>query len=82
MYCSPERQMAILRMILTLYRRGCDLIQSGAPLVKLQQLDCIQKIVRAKSSFGNDELEAIGALEAEMISALDALAKEYERKGS
>ena len=82
MYCSPERQMAILRMIMTLYRRGSDLIQSGAPLVKLQQLGCIQKIVRAKSSFGNDELVAISALEAEMTGELDALAKEYERKGS
>jgi V/A-type H+-transporting ATPase subunit A len=82
MYCSPERQMAILRMILTLYRRGSDLIQAGAPLVKLQQLPCIQQIVRAKSSFGNDELEAIGTLETEMNSELDALAKEYEGKGS
>jgi V/A-type H+-transporting ATPase subunit A len=82
MYCSPERQMAILRMMLTLYRRGSALVQAGAPLVKLQQLSCIQQIVRAKSSFGNDELEAIGALEAAMNGELDALAKEYERKGS
>ncbi len=74
--------MAILRMILTFHRRGSDLIENGAPLVKLQQLGCIQKVVRAKISFGNDELEAIGALDAEMNSELDVLAKEYERKES
>ncbi len=82
MYCSPERQMALLRMMLALHRRGSALIQAGAPLVKLQQLTCIQQIVRAKSSFGNDELEAIAALEAEMNGELDVLAKEYEKKGS
>jgi V/A-type H+-transporting ATPase subunit A len=82
MYCSPERQMAILRMMLALYRRGSALVQAGAPLVRLQQLDCIQQIVRAKSSFGNDELEAIAGLEASMNGELDVLAKEYEKKGA
>lgn len=82
MYCSPERQMALLRMMLTLYRRGSELIQNGAPLVKLQELDCIQKMVRAKSVFGNDELEALRAVEAGMTGELDALAGEYAQKGS
>jgi len=82
MYCSPERQMGILRMIMTIYRRGSELIQAGMPLVKLQQLTCIQKVVRAKSSCGNDELGALRQLEADMNNELDALAREYEQKGS
>ena len=32
MYCPPERQIALLRIILTIYRKGRELIQTGAPL--------------------------------------------------
>ena len=55
MYCPPERQVALLRIILTLYRRGRDLIQAGAPLARLRGLACVPRVMRAKSAIGNAE---------------------------
>jgi V/A-type H+/Na+-transporting ATPase subunit A len=76
MYCTPERQIALLRIILTLYRKSRDLIQAGIPLARVRQLPCVPQIIRAKSVIGNDEPEALMALERRVQEELEALAKE------
>ena len=60
MYCTPERQVALLRIILTLYRKGRDLIQAGVPLARLRALSCVPQVLRAKSAYGNTETGATG----------------------
>ena len=35
-YCAPARQVALLRMILTLYRTGRDLIEAGVPSARVR----------------------------------------------
>ncbi len=62
MYCSPEKQVALLRLILSLYRRGRDLIQLGVPLAKIRGMDCVADVLRAKAAFGNKELYKVGEL--------------------
>ncbi len=79
MYCHPDRQLALLRLIVTLHRRASQIIQAGAPLVRVRELPCVPKIIRAKQAFGNDELEALAALEDEMNQQFDDLEREYER---
>jgi V/A-type H+-transporting ATPase subunit A len=81
MYCTPERQITLLRIILTLYRRGRDLIQAGVPLARVRELPCVPQVLRAKSAFGNNEPEKLAELERRMGEELDALAKEFSRKG-
>ncbi|HBA53350.1 MAG TPA: V-type ATP synthase subunit A, partial [Syntrophorhabdus aromaticivorans] len=49
MYCTPERQVTLLRIILTLYHRGRDLIEGGVPLMRIRSLGCVPQILRAKS---------------------------------
>lgn len=63
MYCSPDKQVALLRLILSLYRRGRDLIQLGVPLAKIRGMDCVADVLRAKAAFGNKELYKVGELE-------------------
>ena len=76
MFCSPERQVALLRMILTLYRRGRDLIQAGAPLAKIRGLPSVPLVMRAKSTFGNDEMDKLAELSKRLGEELDALTKQ------
>lgn len=76
MYCTPVRQVALLRIIMALYRKGRDLIQAGIPLARLRGLACIPQVVRAKSTFGNDEPEKLAELERRVTEELEALAKE------
>ncbi len=79
MYCTPARQMMLLRLILGLYLKGRDLIQRGAPLLKLQQLPVVPQIMRAKSTYSNEELVELAQLEADLTRQLDALAHEYQK---
>jgi V/A-type H+-transporting ATPase subunit A len=80
MYTKPERQVALLRILLTLYRRGRAAVQAGAPLVRLREMPCIPELVRAKTVYGNDEMDGLLALERQLNTALDALEKEYARQ--
>ncbi len=57
MYCTPERQIALLRIILMLYRKARDLIQEGVPLARIRGLACVPQVLRAKAAFGNAEME-------------------------
>jgi V/A-type H+-transporting ATPase subunit A len=78
MYCTPERQMALLRIILLLHRKGQELISAGVPLARLRELPCVPEVLRAKSAIGNTELEKLAALERRVHEALDSLTKEHE----
>lgn len=78
-FCSPERQVLLLRIILTLYRRFAELIEGGVPLSRLRDLPCVSKLLRAKESFGNNELEKLLALQQSTKAALDALARETQK---
>ena len=82
MYCAPERQVALLRIILTFYHRGRDLIQGGVPLARIRSLNCVPQIMRAKSAFGNDELEKLEELKQMITEETEALAKEYTKEGT
>jgi V/A-type H+-transporting ATPase subunit A len=79
MYCKPSRQISLLRMILTWHRRGSEIIGAGAPLARLRQLPCVPQIIRAKQAFGNDEMDALSALEQQVNRELDELEKEYQQ---
>jgi len=80
MYCTPKRQVVLLRIIMTLHKRGLEMIQAGAPLAELRALPCIAEIMRAKSTFGNDETDALEAFEAKVAADLDEFEKQYARQ--
>jgi len=80
MYCSPVRQVALLRIVMTLYRRGREMIQAGAPLAELRALAVVPEIMRAKSTYGNDEADALQAFESRVNEALDAFERKYARQ--
>lgn len=76
MYCAPARQIALLRMVLMLYRRSQELIAAGVPLGRVRQLPCIPLVMHAKSEFNNEELDQLAVLERRVSSELDQLAAE------
>ncbi len=82
MYCTPERQVALLRLILMLYRRAKDLIQEGVPLARIRGLPCVSRVMRAKSAFGNDEMGKLAELEQTVAEEFEALSKERMREAS
>ncbi len=81
-YSTPERQVALLRMIMTLYRKGQELIEAGVPLARLRGLACLPQILRAKAAFGNTEQAKLLELERRVQQELESLAKESPKPGS
>jgi V/A-type H+-transporting ATPase subunit A len=75
MYCTPERQLALLRIILELHRRAQQLLQAGVPLEQIRKCPCVPQVLRAKNAFGNAELEGLAELERRVQDELEGLAK-------
>jgi len=75
MYCAPERQIVLLRIMLTIFRRGQELIRRGTPLARIRELSCVPMVLRAKSVFGNAETEALAAFEQQVNAELNGLAQ-------
>lgn len=73
-YCSPERQAALLRIIMIVYRKSRDLIQEGVALGRIQELPSLTQLIHASSSYGNDALEQLDALSQRIQTDLEALA--------
>lgn len=72
-FCAPPRQVALLRLILTLYRAGRRLLEQGLPLARLRATPCIARVVRAKAAFGNQELPGLAELDRQVRAELEAL---------
>ncbi len=77
MYCVPERQVGILRMLMLLHRRGSELISRGAPLSRLRELPSIQAVVRARLEVANDAPEKLAEIQDRLSAELDELERSY-----
>jgi V/A-type H+-transporting ATPase subunit A len=75
-YCTPARQVALLRLILGLYRTGRALVERGVPLARVRGLACVPEVLRAKATYGNGELAGLLALERRVQEELAALVPE------
>ena len=79
MFCVPDKQVRILKMIMDFSARALSIIQLGAPLLKIRELSCMERIVRAKSVISNDQPEKLTEIESLMISEMDELERSYKR---
>ena len=79
MFSVPDKQVRILKLIMDFYARSLEIIQLGAPLLKIRELSCQERIVRAKSTIKNDELEKLTEIESLMTTEMDELERSYKR---
>jgi V/A-type H+/Na+-transporting ATPase subunit A len=79
MFSVPEKQVRILKMIMDFYTRALATIQLGAPLLKIRDLSCMERIVRAKSVVKNEELEKLAEIETLMTEEMDELERSYRK---
>jgi len=76
MYCSPDKQIKLLKAIICFFRKGKELLSCGLELSRLQSLDAVSEMVRLKSEIGNDEIEKIDAFIQRLESELNSLKEE------
>lgn len=78
-YSVPEKQILILQLMMTFYKKSLALIKQGAPLRKLTSLRTREEIVRIKTSITNDKLDEIKAIELKMNDELAAIERVYKK---
>ena len=77
MYSPPKKEVGLLKLILEVYRRGRRILEAGAPLRELRDLEVMDEIVRAKGTIANDDEAGLSALAAKVAGALDTLERSY-----
>ena len=73
MYCSPEKQTWMMRMLATFITKSQALIKKGATLSDISAIGSLPRLLRMKSEVRNDDGAAMAALEQTVSSELDAL---------
>ena len=59
MYCTPEKQVKMLEVILEFYELGLKNIKRGANIHQLKKLKVVSQINRIKFTISNDEIDKI-----------------------
>jgi len=70
-YSTIEKQVKMLSIILTYWRRGSQILKGGVTLVTLKQIKVLQEVIKMKFSIGNEHPEEFDELLARFERALD-----------
>ncbi len=76
-YCEPEKQLMLFRTLMTFYRRAETIIEQGAPVARIRELDVLDEMRRAKERIENGDTEALRDLLSRVNRQLDEVEKEY-----
>jgi V/A-type H+-transporting ATPase subunit A len=78
MYSTVEKQVKMLKIIVTYYRLGSEAIKKGATLIKLRRMRVIEDIARMKYKIANDETDKLDALQKQLEREMQRLGEIYE----
>ena len=76
-FATLEKQIRLLRIILKFHQHAAQVISKGCPIMIVRDLPAVKRIVRARSTIGNGELEKLDDLEAALNEQLSELEKDY-----
>ncbi|MBN2351193.1 MAG: V-type ATP synthase subunit A [Spirochaetales bacterium] len=76
-FSNVEKQMKMLAIILTYWRRGREAIRRGLTLVKLKRMKALADVVKMKFTVPNDQLDRFDKLQARLERALDQVESLY-----
>lgn len=78
MYCTPEKQVRMLQIILEFYDLGLANIKKGANIHQIKKLEVTSDIMRMKFSVSNDEVEKIDAIRDKLQNSMRRIAEMFE----
>jgi len=79
MFCAAQKQVKMLRIILTFYRKGLENIKKGATMVRLRRIKVYPEMLRMKSVVPNDKPELLDDIQRKLDRALDQMGAVYEQ---
>ena len=78
-YCSSDKQILILQLIMEYYRRAVECIKKGALLQNVVNLPVCDEIVRIKMVIKNDELDKVQKIKDHLDSQLGDVERLFSR---
>ena len=78
MYCTPEKQIKMLRVILDFYKLGLENIKKGANIHQIKKLEVHSDIMRMKFSVSNDEIGKIDEIREKLHKSMQQVAEMFE----
>jgi V/A-type H+-transporting ATPase subunit A len=78
MYCTPEKQIKMLRVILDFYTLGLENIKKGANIHQIKKLEVHSDIMRMKFSVSNDEIGKIDEIRDKLQKSMKQVAEMFE----
>jgi V/A-type H+-transporting ATPase subunit A len=78
-YSTVEKQVKMLRIIVTYYRLGSEAIQKGATLIKLRRMKVVSDIARMKLAVSNEEAGRLDDLQYRLEKEMTRLGEIYDR---
>ena len=79
MYCSSEKQIMILELMVKFYRKALNVVKNGGPLTKINSLSVSNDIVRIKMDIPNDKLDKIQEIQLRMDTQFSELESVYNK---
>jgi V/A-type H+-transporting ATPase subunit A len=76
-YCSPEKQMLLLSLILNIYHQGVTLLDAGVPVQQLSELPILTQARRLKSEISSADVNKLREFEQHIQTAFDKIRLEY-----
>jgi len=76
-HCEPEKQLRMAQTIMYLYDRARQIIDKGAPIFTITDLDMIQDVLRMKSRIPNERVGEFDDLIATIDEQMDTLEERY-----
>ena len=77
-YCSTEKEILILELILAYYERALSCLKAGAPLSQVVSLPVCDEIVRIRMVYKNEELNKIADVRVRMDSQLGEIERAFK----
>lgn len=79
MYCSSEKQIMILELMVKFYRKALNVVKNGCPLTKINSLSVSNDIVRIKMDIPNDKLDKFQEIQLRMDTQFSELESVYNK---
>jgi len=76
-YSAIEKQVKMLKIIVTFYRLGLHAVKKGATLIKLKRMKTLTEITRMKFSVSNEDVEQLDTLQERLEREMRRLGEIY-----
>ena len=81
-YCSPEKQLRMLRMFVQFHQEALKSLKNGVPLSRVRAMQVIAPMLRAKFAIKGEELDKLDALGKQMFAEFGSLSAAPEVRAS